>query len=106
MPAEQALTEARKRIGSRRGPGGGSQTWRARLEETAAAFSPILLIGGLALTGGGFEVAGRHIAGLAVWLVVAGLLVLGAAGRASLGKPFYWGTGLVLALAIFSGVSS
>jgi len=106
MPAEQALTEARKRIGSRRGPGGGSQTWRARLEESAAAFSPILLIGALALTGGGFELADRHIAGLAVWLLVAALLALGAAGRASLEKPFFWGTGLVLALAVFSGLSS
>jgi O-Antigen ligase len=65
-----------------------------------------LLIGVLALTGGGFELGDRHLAGLAVWLVVAGLLVLGAAGRASSGNPFYWGTGLVLALAIFSGVSS
>jgi hypothetical protein len=65
-----------------------------------------LLIGGLALTGGGFELADRHIAGLAVWLLVAALLALGAVGRASLGKPFFWGTGLVLALAVFSGLSS
>jgi hypothetical protein len=61
---------------------------------------------GLALTGGGFALADRHIAGLGIWLVVAALLVLGAAGRAALGKPFYWGAGLVLAVAIFSGVSS
>jgi tetratricopeptide (TPR) repeat protein len=65
-----------------------------------------LLIGGLALAGGGAELDDRHIAGLAVWLLVAGLLVLGAAGRASLGRTFYWGSGLVLALAIFSGLSS
>jgi hypothetical protein len=65
-----------------------------------------LLIGGLALTGGGSAVDDRHVAGLGVWLLVAGLLVLGAAGRASLGRPFYWGCGLVLALAIFSGFSS
>jgi len=65
-----------------------------------------LLVGGLALTGGGFELADRHIAGLAVWLLVAALLALGAAGRASLGKPFFWGTGLVLSLAVFSGLSS
>jgi len=65
-----------------------------------------LLIGGLALTGGGFALADRHIAGLGVWLLVAALLVLGAAGRAALGKPFYWGAGLVLGVAIFSGVSS
>ena len=65
-----------------------------------------MLIGGLALTGGGFALADRHIAGLGVWLLVAALLVLGAAGRAALGKPFYWGAGLVLGVAIFSGVSS
>jgi len=65
-----------------------------------------LLIGGLALTGGGSALDDRHIAGLGVWLLVAGLLVLGAAGRASLGRTFYWGSGLVLALAIFSGLSS
>jgi hypothetical protein len=65
-----------------------------------------LLIGGLALTGGGAALDDRHIAGLAVWLLVAGLLVLGAAGRASLGRAFFWGSGLLLALAIFSGFSS
>jgi hypothetical protein len=65
-----------------------------------------LLIGGLALTGGGSALADRHLAGLGVWLLVAGVLVLGAAGRASLGKTFYWGSGLILALAIFSGFSS
>jgi hypothetical protein len=65
-----------------------------------------LLIGALAVAGGGFELAERHLAGLAVWLLVAALLALGAAGRASLGKPFFWGTGLVLALAVFSGLSS
>jgi hypothetical protein len=65
-----------------------------------------LLIGALALTGGGSAVDDRHLAGLAVWLLVAGLLVLGAAGRASLGRTFYWGTGLLLALALVSGFSS
>lgn len=65
-----------------------------------------MLIGALALTGGGFALDDRHIAGLAVWLLVAGLLVLGAAGRASLGRTFYRGSGLLLALAIFSGLSS
>ena len=107
MPAQQALTEARKRIGPSHGPrGGGSQAWRARLEESAAAFSPVLLIGALALTGGGSSLDDRHVAGLVVWLLVAGLLVLGAAGRASLGRTFYWGSGLLLGLAIFSGLSS
>lgn len=48
----------------------------------------------------------RHIAGLAVWLLVAALLALGAAGRATLRRPFYWAAGLILGLALFSALSS
>ncbi len=68
--------------------------------------APLALIGGLALAGGGFDLSARHIAGLAVWLVVVGLLALGAAARASLGKPFYWASGLILGLALLSAISS
>ena len=69
-------------------------------------FAPVALILGLALAGGGFDVTTRHIAGLAVWLVVVGLLVLGAARRATLGRPFYWASGLIGGLALFSAFSS
>jgi O-antigen ligase len=72
----------------------------------AALLAPIALIVGLALGGGGFEVTARHIAGLAVWLVVVGLLVLGAASRATLGRPFYWAAGSIGALAVWSALSS
>ncbi len=48
----------------------------------------------------------RHVAGLIVWLVVVALLVLGVAGRALLAKPFYWASGLLLGLAIWSAISS
>jgi hypothetical protein len=51
-------------------------------------------------------VASRHIAGLAVWLVLAALLALGAAGRATVRRPFYWASGLILGLALFSAISS
>jgi tetratricopeptide (TPR) repeat protein len=64
------------------------------------------LILGLALAGGGFFLAERHLAGLAVWLILVGMLALGAAGRATLGPPFYWATGLIGALALFSALSS
>lgn len=64
------------------------------------------LIVGLALAGGGFDVTARHIAGLAVWLVVVGLLVLGAAGGATLARPFFWVSGLVFGLALWSAISS
>lgn len=48
----------------------------------------------------------RHIAGLAVWLVVVGLIVLGAASRATLARPFYWAVGLIGGLALLSAISS
>jgi O-Antigen ligase len=106
MPAEQALKEARRQVGPSLGDGGSSLAWRARLEESAAALAPVLLIGGLALAGGGFALGDRHVAGLAVWLIVAAMLVLGAASRATLGRPFYWASGLIGALALWSAFSS
>lgn len=107
MPAEQALTEARKRVGPNHGVGGGaSQAWRARLEESSALIAPLLLIGGLALAGGGFDLSPRHIAGLVVWLVVVGLLAFGAAARARVARPFHWASGLILGLALLSAISS
>jgi O-antigen ligase len=107
MPAEQALTEARRRSGPSYGPGGGGHlAFRARLEESAAFLAPILLIGALALSGGGFSLSSRHIAGLIVWLLIVVLLVLGAAGRTFLARPFYWASGLLLGLAIWSAISS
>ena len=68
--------------------------------------APLLLIGALAAAGGGFDLSPRHIGGLAVWLVVAGLLACGAAARAKLGRPFYWTSGLILGLALVSAISS
>lgn len=106
MRAEQALTE---RVSS--GPGrepkfGASQTWRGRLEESAALLAPVALIVGLALAGGGFEVADRHIAGLAAWLVVVALLLGGTASRATLARPLYWAVGLIGGLSLLSALSS
>ncbi|HEU4707490.1 MAG TPA: O-antigen ligase family protein [Solirubrobacterales bacterium] len=68
--------------------------------------SPPALILGLLLSGGGFFLSERHVAGLAVWLLLVILLALGAAGRATLGHPFWWGTGLIGGLALFSAFSS
>lgn len=106
MRVEPALTE-RVSSGPRNGPGGlGSQSWRARLEQSAALIAPVALIVGLALAGGGYEVTARHIAGLAVWLVAVALLVLGAAARVALGRPFYWAAGLIAGLSLLSALSS
>jgi len=51
-------------------------------------------------------VSDRHVAGLAAWLVVVALIVLGAASRATLGRPLYWATGLIGSLALLSAISS
>jgi tetratricopeptide (TPR) repeat protein len=107
MPAEQALTEARRKVGPNSGSGGdASLAWRARLEQTAALIAPALLIVGLALGGGGYELSTRHIAGLAAWLAVVALLAFGAAARATLGRPFYWASGLTGGMALLSALSS
>jgi hypothetical protein len=58
------------------------------------------------MAGGGFVLSERHVAGLGVWLLLVGMLALGAAGRATLGRPFYWATGLIAGLALFSAFSS
>lgn len=50
--------------------------------------------------------ASRHIAGLAVWLLVAALLAFGVAGRATVRRPFYWATGLILGFALVCAISS
>jgi O-antigen ligase len=51
-------------------------------------------------------VGDRHIAGLLAWLVVVGLLVLGAGSRARLGWPLYSAAGLFGCLALLSAISS
>jgi O-antigen ligase len=105
MRAEQILTASREG-GPRPGRGGGAlQSSGGRLDQIAAA-APIALLVGLALAGGGFEIASRHVAGLVTWLVVVGLLVFGAASAAQLRRPFYWTAGSILGLSLLSAISS
>jgi O-antigen ligase len=68
--------------------------------------APIALIVGLALAGGGFDVSSRHIAGLAVWLVVVALLVFGAGSAVKPERPLYWAGGLIVCLSLLSAISS
>jgi O-antigen ligase/polysaccharide polymerase Wzy-like membrane protein len=68
--------------------------------------APVALIVGIALAGGGFDVTTRHVAGLAVWLAVVGLLVLGVASTATLARPFHWASGSIVCLALWSALSS
>lgn len=64
------------------------------------------MVTALGLTNGGFDLEARHIAGLAAWLLVVGLILLGAAVRISPEKPLFWAAGLILALAALSLASS
>jgi O-antigen ligase len=68
--------------------------------------APLALIVSVAAAGGGYDVTTRHIAALAVWLVVVGLLVFGAGAAATLGRPVYWTAGLLGGLALVSAISS
>jgi O-antigen ligase len=107
MPAEQSLTSTQRQVG-RGGPREGASrgAWRARLDQTAALIAPVALIVGLALAGGGFDVSGRHIAGLAAWLIVVALLVFGAGTTAKLERPIYWAGGLIVGLSLLCAISS
>lgn len=68
--------------------------------------APIVLIVGLALAGGGFDIGERHIAGLATWLVVIAMLVFGAGSGTRLGRPLYWAAGLTGGLSVLCALSS
>ena len=108
MPAERPLTSTRRQEGPGLGPGDGAsrRASRARLDQTAALLAPVALIVALALAGGGFDVSDRHIAGLAAWLVVVGLLVFGVGSTAKLERPLYWAGGLIVCLSLLSAISS
>jgi O-antigen ligase len=51
-------------------------------------------------------VSARHIAGLAVWLVVVALLVFGAGSTAKLERPLYLAGGLIVGLSVLCAISS
>jgi len=106
MRAEQVSTERVSPVSGREPESGGFQAWRGRLEESAALLAPVALILGLTLSGGGYEVSERHWAGLLAWLLVVALILLGVASQARLAKPFYWATGLILAVSLLSAISS
>src|SRR5689334_12165204 len=89
-------------LGGRRGGVSDAAALRARWASAAAFAAPICLIVGLALAGGGFDLSDRHVAGIAVWLVVIGLVVLGAASSAVVARPFLVISGLILAMAAFT----
>jgi O-antigen ligase len=69
-------------------------------------FMPVILLGGFALLGGGFDLQTRHAAGILAWLLVAGLLLSSWSRSIRFGKPFLTIAAILLALSILSAVSS
>ena len=68
--------------------------------------TPVLILGGLALAGGGFDTAGRHAAGMLAWILVAALLASPYRNRVGFGKPFVVIASLMLAFSVLSALSS
>ncbi len=106
MRAPELPTQATPPIGGTESAHSSSPAWRERLAEAVAFLAPMALVLGLALSGGGFDLATRHVAGLAVWVVVVGLLLFGAASAVKVANPLYWAIGLVGGLALLSALSS
>ncbi len=82
------------------------RTRQESIGEVASFLAPPLLIVGLALGGGGYGLADRHTAGIAVWIVVVVLVALGAASSARIARPFLFVAGSIAALALISAVSA
>jgi O-antigen ligase len=67
---------------------------------------PLVLVGGLALGGGGYGVDERHVAGIAAWLGIIVLIALGQADGTPLRLPIFLAGGGLLALAILQAASA
>ncbi len=67
---------------------------------------PALILGGLVVTGGGFDVEARHAAGILAWILVAVLLVSPYRKGIRFAGPFVAVAGLMVAFAALSALSS
>lgn len=68
--------------------------------------TPLAILSGLALVGGGFDLAGRHSGGILAWVLVAVLLISPYRNGVRFARPFLPIAGLLAALAVFAAVSS
>lgn len=103
----ELIAKPREASSAGRGSGDvGSFAFRGRLDQATAMGAPVVLLLGLVLAGGGYDVSDRHLAGLGAWLVVIVLLVFGVTARATVGRPLYWASGLIAGLAVLSALSS
>ncbi len=65
-----------------------------------------MLLAGLALGGGGFDLFSRHLAGVLAWVLVAVLLVAPLPEPTRPGRSFALVGGLILGLAVLSAISA
>jgi len=82
------------------------RSYARKIADLIAFLVPFLLLAGLAIGGGGYDILARHIAGGLAWILVAILLVGRWPDRIRPGRSFALIGGLLLALALFSAISS
>lgn len=77
-----------------------------KIPDLIAFFLPFALLSGLALGGGGYDLFARHLSGILAWILVALLLIGPWPERVRPGRSLALVGGLILALALYSGLSS
>lgn len=83
-----------------------SHSYARKITDPLAFLIPCLLLAGLALAGGGYDLFARHVAGILSWLLVAALLIGTWPDRIRPGISLGLIGGLILSLAVFSAISS
>lgn len=82
------------------------KSWPRILDDAIALLSPVALLAGLAIAGGGFDLVERHVTAILAWAAVAVLLLTGYAGSARFGMPFRIIIGLIVVLLGLTFLSS
>jgi len=82
------------------------RSYPGKIADFVAFLLPFLLLAGLALAGGGFDLFPRHLSGILAWVLVAALLLVPMPEQARPGRSMALVGGLLLSLALWSGVSS
>ena len=82
------------------------RSYARKIADLIAFLVPFLLLVGLALSGGGYDLLARHLAGILAWVLVAVLLLGPWPDRLRPGRSLALIGGLLLLLAILSALSS
>ncbi|MCB0859140.1 MAG: O-antigen ligase family protein [Solirubrobacterales bacterium] len=77
-----------------------------KIADLIAFLVPFLLLSGLALGGGGYDLFARHLTGILAWVLVAVLLLGPWPDRIRPGRSLFLVGGLLLSLSLLSAISS